>query len=299
MENNNANFGEKGLELIKKIKKSFLLVGVYIFIGGIVLGAISILVTGQIDAWSYIGKAISTLIIVALMFGITTNSLQRMAYSPQTSQALAMVAFGVNVVWGILCILTIWTMRESCSEFETVCGLQTNDILSRLTTVAWLLLLAFFSGANIMALKEYNKTAMIRPIKITAAVCVMSGFIYEMVEAMLGGQIDASASEVVGRLRVLAVFMIVMGLIAWIVVAIMSRDAKNKLEKAALKARRMAMRAGMANAPVSANRGAVKPAGVLVEKEETLTIVETGKESSDKTSSGKSAKTTKVKEGKE
>ncbi|MBR3322355.1 hypothetical protein IKG05_01810 [Candidatus Saccharibacteria bacterium] len=231
-------FKKKDLEIIQKLKKNFLRIGVYILIGGVILGAILILVGGT-EAGEYLGKAMGMFLIFALMMLVSANSFKRLESDRKSVQVMALMGLVMNFVWGILWTLAVWQVFDvmaykTCfsSSFYSSYSYQCIDgysVMGKIAMVASYLSVLGFFGSNIMAVKEYDRKNAILPLKITALVCLIYCALYAIITVLILDS-DNSNDLLNSKMMILAGFAGVVWVVTWIIAAVLAHGAKKKVD---------------------------------------------------------------------
>lgn len=228
-------FSQKQLALIQKLRKNFLRYGVYVLIGGVILGAALILVGGT-DAGEYIAKTMGMFLVFALMMLISSNNFKVLESNRRSAQILALVGLAMNFLWGILWTLLIWQVFDMMTYKTCTYGYECANsywytdglsVMGKITLIATYLSMLGFFGSNIMNLKEYDRKSAILPLKITAMVCLSYCVAYAIFMALsdFGGFNDDSA-----RFAALSGFAGMVWIVTWIIAAVFSRGARKKSE---------------------------------------------------------------------
>lgn len=226
---------ETNLMKIENIRKWILRIGIWMLVGGVVLGATMILVGGT-SSGEIIGKFMGTLFIVALMMMISVNNFKLIASRDATIQVFALVGLVSNLVWAVFWVLLCWnpdwftqqvTVNDCVGRYNH-CGSSTRmSFITKIALIASFLSALGFANSNVWAIYEGNKKGMIRPLKITAIICAIYVVIYLTIMALF--DFDYS-SEVSGRFGALAGFMGFVWFVIVITAAILSKNENNKRE---------------------------------------------------------------------
>lgn len=240
MENRKSRgiFGQRELKIIEKLKKNFLWIGVYILIGGVILGA-ALIVTGGTEAGEYISKAMGMFLVFALMMLISSNNFKRLESGRDSAQIMALVGLVMNFVWGILWTLAIWGAFDimaykicdygyyRSSSYQCTDGFS---IMGQIALIATYLSAWGFFGSNIMSVKEYDRKSAITPLKITALVCLTYCVLFAMAVVM---NKEVSQNFFKDRMAMLSSFAGLVWVVTWIIAAVLSRGGRKKADKAA------------------------------------------------------------------
>lgn len=174
----NSLFNEDTLQKIQKTRKIFLKFAVWILIAELVLGAVLIL-TGSWDV--AIGRIQGTFLIFALILFVSVNNFIRIEKGDRTIQTFALIGFVSNLIWGIFAFLLMWEIvpfrwTEEIMRTSSYSGYSYPSTEYHMTFYAIIMLSAAYAAAagfwisNILSIKETIK--LVRPLKITAVVCV-------------------------------------------------------------------------------------------------------------------------------
>jgi len=98
---------KENLERIEGIRKYVLKAAIWMLIGGVVLGAIMILLGGT-SAYDTIGKFIGTMLILAVMLVVSVNNFKMVAVKDMTVQSFALFGLITNIFWALFWILLCW-----------------------------------------------------------------------------------------------------------------------------------------------------------------------------------------------
>lgn len=194
------------LEKMEKARKYVLKAAIWLLVGGVVFGAVTILIVG-VSSGEIIGKFMGTMLIVALMMMISVNNFKRVASEDTAIQMFALTGLVSNLVWALLWIILCW-MPEWGQTCTTTCmrctspSCSTSLLLKFAAAFSYLSVLGLI-GSNVLAIYEGSKRSMIRPLKITSVVCATYEFLYLTVLTFTG---FSFASEFEVRLGMLAVF---------------------------------------------------------------------------------------------
>ena len=209
------------LAKIKQIKPNLLRASVWTFIGGVVVAAAMILV-GNSSSNEVFAKIMGTLFILALMMLISVNNFRRLEEERKDVQAMALVGVFTNIVWALLWILVCWGVFDIWQQVGFY-KIELSGMGKVTLFVSYLSALAFF-GSNIMAIKEFDRQKTIRPLKITAMVCLAYEEIFAMITTFTG-TLDQ-------RFGALAGFAGIIWVITAIIALVMSRGARKQAGQA-------------------------------------------------------------------
>ena len=218
------------LEKIEGIRKYVLKAAIWLLVGGVVLGAITILVGGS-SSGEIISKFIGTMFIVALMMMISVNNFKQIAIEDPSIQTFALIGLISNLIWTVLWILLCWD-----PELGWVCEATKMRVADSMCATGMSVLFKFalissclsalgLLGSNVLAIYEGKKKSMIRPLKITAVICAT----YELMFFILAVSLDFDfRSEFLSRLGMLAGFAGFAWFSITIVALILSSNEKSK-----------------------------------------------------------------------
>ena len=177
-------FGEKTIETIKRIKKTFLWTAVFILIGEVIVGAV-LIVAQSFDL--IIGRFMATFALCAVVLFVGVNNFSRMEKEDKLVQGFALVSLITNLIWLLIAILMIWELTAfletaqvrsaySSRMYTTTIGLTA---MAKIMIIALDVAAACFWISNVWSIKETVKP--VRPLKITALVCELYCGIYAVV----------------------------------------------------------------------------------------------------------------------
>ena len=219
---------------IEGIRKYVLRVAIWLLVGGVVLGALMILLGGT-SSVEIIGKFMGTMFIVALMMAISVNNFKRISSEDGVVQIFALMGLSSNLVWALLWILLCWQpdlgmyCHASTNLSYTVCN---NSILMKFALAFSCLSALGLAGSNILVIYEGDKKNLIRPLKITSVVCATYEFIYFTIMTFIDYNYSSEFATRLGMLAGFAGF-------AWVAVVlaalIVSSNEKNRKEAIAEK----------------------------------------------------------------
>lgn len=230
-------FGQRELGIIQKLKKNFLWIGVYVLIGGVVLGA-ALIVTGGTEAGEYIAKAMGMFLVFAVMMLVSSNNFKILESGRDSAQIMALVGLVMNFVWGILWTLAIWNIFDVMAYKTCDYGYygssprQCTDgfsIMGQIALIATYLSAWGFFGSNIMSVKEYDRKNAITPLKITALICLTYCVLFAMAVVI---NKEVSQNLYKDRMAMLSSFAGLVWVVTWIIAAVLSRGGKKKADKA-------------------------------------------------------------------
>lgn len=181
------------LEKLKPIRSTLLKISIWIFIAGVILGVGLILFGG--NGWnmmlSYL-RITGTLIIIATSMLIAVNNFKRLESENRFAGTLALIGLICNILCSLLWILLIWEIFPmynytpySSYSFSLIHSYTFPCQLAIVTTA----LASFgFFGSNIALIGVKSSQKIVKPLKITALIClayeclfgIVNAFIYSM-----------------------------------------------------------------------------------------------------------------------
>ena len=224
---------KENLKKLENTRKYILKAAIWLLVGGVVLGAITILVGGS-SSGEIIGKFMGTMFIVALMMMISVNNFKRIAVEEPAVQIFALIGLVSNLVWTVLWTILCWNpeLGEVCKygstgyySYGTICTATVMSGLLKSALVFSCLSALGLAGSNILVIYEGNKKSMIRPLKITAVVCASYEFLYFIFALFQDFNFQ---SEFLARLGMLSVFTGFAWFAIVIVALILSSNEKTK-----------------------------------------------------------------------
>jgi hypothetical protein len=219
-------FKDSTIEKIESIRKYVLKAGIWTLIGGVVLGAIFILISDS-SSGEIIGKAVGTLFIVAIAMMVSVNNFDRLKDNDPVVEVFATIGLIFNLIWAPLWIIVCWNAVSAIDTREWF-----SALLKVATTMSYLSALGFV-GSNLMAIYEGEKQGIIRPLKITATACATYEMIYFTMAAWSSYDYK---SDILNRLGKLAGFAGFIWVVIWIVVLVISRNEKKRQDAERRKA---------------------------------------------------------------
>lgn len=233
MQDEKSLFNEKQTETLKKVRKIFLKVAVWILIAEFALGAVLIL-AGAYDAT--IGRIQGTFLILATILFIGVNNFIRMEKGNKIIQCLALTSFIGNLIWGILAVLIMWEVIPALwPESATITssyGRTFNTTVYHMSVPLIIMLIATYTAlasfliSNILVIKENIKS--VKPLKITSIVCIVYLWIFGTIITIIQ---PSEYDEVLGRFALLFGLAYLAAWVTAIAALIISRVSRNKSEK--------------------------------------------------------------------
>jgi hypothetical protein len=171
----NSIFGKKALEKIQTTRRIFLKIAVWILIADFVLGAFLILT----ESWNVsVGRILGTLFVLAMALFVSINNFICMEKNNRATQTFALISFVSNIIWLIFALLLMWEIVPFYLKGEGV--FSSSYHLSFFSLTMFISIYAAIAGfciSNTLSIKEPIK--IIKPLKITAVVCVMYLWFFE------------------------------------------------------------------------------------------------------------------------
>lgn len=166
---------------LKSIRKVILWMAVCILIGELVVGVILVLAQSFNEA---IGKLMGTFALCALALFVSVNNFSVIEKGKSAAQGFAIVGLISNVTWLLFAILLIWGFVPFMEMTGTGFIKSELSIFARLLIVSVDIALVCFCVSNVLMIEETLKP--VKPLKITAIVCVMYCGIYAMIVSITG-----------------------------------------------------------------------------------------------------------------
>ncbi len=223
---------DKLLDKVNNIHHDMAKLVIWVVIAVVILGAIGILFSDD-DPGKIVGKLLGTLAVVMIVVGVSINNIRRAAMDAPIVQGLALMGLVANVVWGILLVVMIWMpelatvsvyrLRKFCNCYGTVN--QASPVLKIAVSAICLAVLGWI-GSNLMAAYEGSRRSLIRPLKVTALVCLTYNVVFGMVVFCM--DYELGDSNFVARLGVLSGFTFVIWAALGLTVAIMGDTEKRR-----------------------------------------------------------------------
>lgn len=217
---------EQTITKFETSKKILLKIAIWTMVGGVVLGAVSILVGWDGDG-AMIAKLMGTVLLLGLMLLISVNNFRRIASKEAAVQILAIIGLVTNILWATLWIIMIWVpeLLTDCTDrdrFVTTCG---PSILTKVAVcVSSLSCLGFF-GSNVMSIFEGEKKSIIKPLKITCLICLVYECVYSVVMTIM----EFRYSEWSQKFGMLSGFVGFAWVVLVIVALVISRSERRRL----------------------------------------------------------------------
>lgn len=214
--------GKSTLAKLEDLRKIVLKSAIWVLVGAVIVGALTILFGGS-ESGDVMGKFMGTLFIVALMMMISVNNFKMVATENSEIQIFALIGLVSNIFWAVLWILLCWNpewfiMRSRGLSYEM-------SLLAKFAFVfSYLSALGLFCS-NIMNIYEGDKKNMIRPLKITAVVCIVYEMLFATVVTFSPRLLEGDFAE---RLSMLAGFVGFAWFFIVIAAWILSKNEKNR-----------------------------------------------------------------------
>ncbi len=224
---------EASLEKIRSFRKALFKVAIWVFVGGVIMGALFVLFGGTESAEAF-GRVMGTLFAVAVLLAVASNCFRLLEEEASAVQVFAMIGLGFSIFAALLVILEVWGLFVTEETVTTTCfsSVKCNSyhitIMGKILSVVADIAALGVLGANIMAINEYDKGSVLRPLKITATVCLCIEFIYVIIITCVD---ELVFNETNARLAALAGFAGLIWILAWFVAWIISRNARKQLTK--------------------------------------------------------------------
>lgn len=222
---------EETISKLELIKRSLLRVAIWTLVGGVILGAVSILLVGHENGVIAL-KLMGTVLILGLMLLISVDNFQKIASRNAAIQVFALIGLIMNLVWAVLWIILCWMpeLRTDCSDGGWITCHQSILLKVALSTT-YLSAMGLF-GSNILSINEGEKRSIILPLKITALVCVVYECVYGIVFTVMNVESWFRNAEIMLRLGLLSGFVGVAAVVLTLVAFAISRVEKNRLASA-------------------------------------------------------------------
>lgn len=202
------------IEKIENVRKVIMKVAMWLLVGGVILGAIMILF-GGFKSSPVIGKFTGSIIIIAVVLGVSVNNFKYVKFEEAPVQVFALLGLVSNLICGLLWMILCWApeLGVTCDydyKQYSICGMS---LLFKFAVSFLYLSLLGFLGSNTLSIEEGSKRSVIHPLKITSVVCATYTLAY--LSIMVFSDFNYT-SELAARFGMLALF----SGFAWFFVAI-------------------------------------------------------------------------------
>ena len=207
-------------ETIRKIDDSKKYIGkfaIWLVVGVVALSVIAILFFE--NPGEVIGKFIGSLLLIALASAVSLNNIMRANKDSASVVVFALACLVFNVIWTICWLLLIWQPDwANVANYTDGYVLHSfrPSMLYKIALIASCLSFLCCGNSNIMCIEEYNKKSLIRPLKITSAICL--SYVACYIIFMVLSNFDLEFTGIVMRLGILAGFAGT----AWVILVIMT-----------------------------------------------------------------------------
>lgn len=196
------------LEKFESVRKYVLKAAIWLLVGGVILGALTILLGGM-PSGEVIGKFMGTLFIIALMMIISVNNFKMIASENAAIQVFALVGLVSNIIWALLWTLLCWQPEwgANCgglgNKYDVTIICEMSALFKCAVAFSYLSALGLI-GSNVLSIQEYDKGNLIKPLKITAVSCATYEMLYLTIMTFFNYDFK---SELASRLGALAAFV--------------------------------------------------------------------------------------------
>lgn len=230
-------FTERQIEKIKKIKTVVLQIFIWSLVFGTITGAF-IIVSGfeSTSTSMLLSKLTGTLLLISCVALVNLFCFSCIENEDKAVQGLSILGIGSSILWFFLWFLTLWGVFDiyaRCGGYRYSCY-SSYSVLGTITMlVSYISALGVF-GAATLNIYEGKKRNVIRPLKLTAFVCLCFVELHSIVTLLFLSSTSSSSTTT---------FYLLSGLAgcAWIVMVIVahviSKQEKNEqlIEKLAAK----------------------------------------------------------------
>lgn len=214
----------RALKVIEMSRKIILRVGVWTLIGGVIMGAVLILIGGESESSEIIVKVMGTMFIVALTLMVSTNNFRRITSENVSAVVFALIGLICNLVCATLWIILCWDPMKFIERGYGLFGFGISGITKAAVAFTLLSILGLL-GSNTMAIYEGEKRGVIKPLKITATVCAVYTIGYSIVMIFRS---DFGMTEIESRFGILAGFTAFVGIIIVIAAMVVAGGEKRR-----------------------------------------------------------------------
>ena len=179
--NNNTTITGESVSKTKKLRSILMRVSVWTFVAGVAITAVLIVTEAMSSAW----QLSLTIFIIALVMLIGVNGFYRLEDEHKAVRVLAGLGLVTSVIWGILAMLFIWELL-GLMDHDYYSFSSSYSIAGKIFIMVGSLAGLGVIGSNILAIKEYDKKNVIKPLKITALVCLGYVELYSIITTLAG-----------------------------------------------------------------------------------------------------------------
>lgn len=225
----NGMFSAEQIEKFQKLKSSMQKGSVWLFVGGAIIAALTIM-TGDYDV---MGRMMGTIFVIAFLLVFSSAEFARLNSEYKAAQTFSLIGIIANIVWAVLALASIWGLFEfstsDCSGSKFYCE-TTLTLMGKLFTIASSFAGLGFFGCLTMGIKEFDKRQTLMPLKVTGGICLTYTSLFFLLVALEVIDANNSGIERFGALAGLAYFI---WLVAAIAAHVISKNAsKEEVEKA-------------------------------------------------------------------
>lgn len=225
----NGMFSAEQIEKFQKLKSSMQKGSVWLFVGGAIIAALTIM-TGDYDV---MGRMMGTIFVIAFLLVFSSAEFARINSEYKAAQTFSLIGIIANIAWAVLALASIWGLFEfstsNCSGSKFYCE-TTLTFMGKLFTIASSFAGLGFFGCLTMGIKEFDKRQTLMPLKVTGGICLTYTSLFFLLVALEVIDANNSGIERFGALAGLAYFI---WLVAAIAAHVISKNAsKEEVEKA-------------------------------------------------------------------
>lgn len=232
MENTNAKsngmFSAEQIEKFQKLKSSMQKGSVWLFVGGAIIAALTIM-TGDYDV---MGRMMGTIFVIAFLLVFSSAEFARINSEYKAAQTFSLIGIIANIAWAVLALASIWGLFEFSTQSCTRSYYCETSIsfMGKLFIIASSFASLGFFGCLTMGIKEFDKRQTLMPLKVTGGICLTYTSLFFLLVALEVIDANNSGIERFGALAGLAYFI---WLVAAIAAHVISKNAsKEEVEKA-------------------------------------------------------------------
>lgn len=225
----NGMFSAEQIEKFQKLKTSMQKGSVWLFVGGAVVAALTIM-TGEYDV---MGRMMGTIFVIAFFLIFSAAEFARLNSEYKAAQTFSLIGIVANIAWAVLAIASVWGLFEFSSQYcpsgRYYC--DTNiTFMGKLFVIASSFAGLGFFGCLTMGIKEFNKRQTIMPLKVTAGICLTYSSLFFLLVAL---EVIKTTGDGIERFGALAGFAYFIWFVAAIAAYVISKNAaKDEIEKA-------------------------------------------------------------------